>query len=512
MTWRKFHKWVGLPMAIIIIIFSISGIIMNHRNIFTHYYVPRILLPSAYQIKNFNNGIIKGTLPIDSTQMLAYGVGGVWLISDDSITDVITHNNHSDYGIDNIKISHVCPTDSTNQNFIASGLYNLYSIKMKESQILTNIIKIDNNDERISDVTIHNDTIFATCRSAIFTCRLNGQKWQKHILKTPNNYNTEVSLFKTVWMLHSGELFGFTGRIIVDILGIVLIFLCITGIIFFILPYSIKHDNKLLKKNNANIVNIKASLKRKTNWLRWNLKWHNKIGISLVMLTLILSVTGMCLRPPLMIPLVLNSTAPIPYSTLDTDNAFSDKLRAMRFDEQQNVWILSTSMGFYSLTNIDAIPTKIDNAPEISPMGINVFQRNSSDSTEWLIGSFSGLFRWNINNNTIIDYFTGEAYRKPTGRPIGTHAVSGFSHELNDVVFEYSNGANKDILNKYNAEKMERTPMSLWNFALELHVGRCYEPLLGPFSALFVFIAGLLLTLILISGYIIRLKKNIKTN
>jgi hypothetical protein len=53
-------------------------------------------------------------------------------------------------------------------------------------------------------------------------------------------------------------------------------------------------------------------------------------------------------------------------------------------------------------------------------------------------------------------------------------------------------------------DRLKNQPMSLWNFALELHVGRCYDPFLGSvFSVLFVFVSGLLLSLILISGYII---------
>ena len=61
-------------------------------------------------------------------------------------------------------------------------------------------------------------------------------------------------------------------------------------------------------------------------------------------------------------------------------------------------------------------------------------------------------------------------------------------------------------------EVLSAIPMLLWNVALELHVGRCYSPLLGPLSDLFVFLSGLLITLVLLSGYIIlhRRKKSSK--
>lgn len=87
--------------------------------------------------------------------------------------------------------------------------------------------------------------------------------------------------------------------------------------------------------------------------------------------------------------------------------------------------------------------------------------------------------------------------------------VSGYSPHLSAadaVIFDYSSGAS-EILPR--SEIIENRPMSLWNFALELHVGRCYTPFLGPLSVMFVFIFGLALTLILISGYIVsrRLRK-----
>ena len=87
----------------------------------------------------------------------------------------------------------------------------------------------------------------------------------------------------------------------------------------------------------------------------------------------------------------------------------------------------------------------------------------------------------------------------------------GFTGEVGRaVVFDYSKGADIPVS---TPELLSRTPLSLWNVALELHVGRCYSPLLGPLSDLFVFISGLLISLVLISGYIIlhrRKKKKSK--
>ena len=71
----------------------------------------------------------------------------------------------------------------------------------------------------------------------------------------------------------------------------------------------------------------------------------------------------MCLRPPLMIPLVMNSVKPVPDSTLDNENIWTGKFRAIRWDNIVNRWLVSTSEGFYSLKNFNSVPERIQYAP-----------------------------------------------------------------------------------------------------------------------------------------------------
>ena len=50
----------------------------------------------------------------------------------------------------------------------------------------------------------------------------------------------KVGLFKTLWVIHSGEIWGLAGKLIVDVVGIVFILLCLTGLICFFVPYRLK--------------------------------------------------------------------------------------------------------------------------------------------------------------------------------------------------------------------------------------------------------------------------------
>ena len=67
--------------------------------------------------------------------------------------------------------------------------------------------------------------------------------------------------------LHSGELFGIIGKLIVDLLGIITIVLSITGLLHFFLPKIIR-SKKSKEKNVTKLISTKKK----------NLRWHNVAG------------------------------------------------------------------------------------------------------------------------------------------------------------------------------------------------------------------------------------------
>lgn len=487
-TWKKFHRWAGLFVAVFILVFGVSGIILNHRSCFKSCDVSRSLLPQSYHIKDYNNGIIRGTIPLGADSLLAFGSCGVWL-TNTSFNTLSEYNQGFPKGVDNRNIKNIVKT--SDGNIWCASQYELY-------KLLNNTwkkIKLPCNDERISDVALSKDKkgILVIGRSNIY--EVSDKTLPKKLeLLAPENASNKVSLFKTIWLLHSGELFGTVGKIIVDLTGIILIILSITGIVIFILPYSIRTK---IKRGHKVPMTIKI--------FKWNFRWHNLIGVYTFVVTLLIAITGTCLRPPLMIPFVLSKTSPVPGSSLDNGNFWYDKLRALRWDKMNNEWLLSSSEGFYRFASFNDKPKAIpkDKAPQVSPMGVNVFREEAPGV--WIVGSFSGIFRWDTSNGVCYDFYTGEKIennRRSLG--LANNLVCGYSADTSSpIVFDYAKGTG-------NLPKMEdslrKQPMSLWNVALELHVGRCYSPFLGPISDMFVFLFGLLISLILISGYILSRK------
>lgn len=479
--------------AVFTLIFCVSGIILNHRELVADCNVSRSLLPSSYHIRQYNNGSVKGTLPIGGDSLLTFGSVGVWLTNRD-FTDFKDFNAGLPEGIDGRTIKNIVKTKDGRVLCAAQfGLYHLHQGRWEE-------IPLPGNDERLSDIAFNADSreCVAVTRSAIYSVPMGscGDIRRIEMSAAGNVEKPKVTLFKTIWMLHSGELFGLPGKIIVDIVAVFISFLCVTGIVIFILPYDIRRLAKKIKK---------PDLSGRSRLLKWNFRWHNKIGYATIVLTILLAVTGMCLRPPLMVPFVLVKTSPMPGSSLDNDNVWHDKLRAIRWDKENGNWLLSTSEGFATIdSDFAGRPQMLTDMPlpPVSPMGVNVFEQEE-DGT-WLVGSFSGFYKWDKESGKIMDLSSGKPY-DPAKRiyGIGNNLVSGHSRDLGDngmVVFDYAKGA-PDL--PESSDEFRSQPLSLWNTALELHVGRCYTPFLGPLSELYVFLAGLLLTLVLVSGLIL---------
>ena len=543
-TWKKYHRWLGLVLSVFMLVFCVSGIILNHREVFSGCEVSRKWLPASYYIKNFNNGVVKGTLVKKSAahslssencdSVLVYGCAGVFL-TDSRLSTWQDFNAGLPESIDERNVRHVVKAKDGSL-WCAAALRDVY--RYDENSHRWKKVELPGNEERIMDVALAKDsmTVVALTRSRVFTIvpfvqygeivkigKSSSETYrvESKIIPAPKKYEPKTTLFKLVWHLHSGEFFGLPGKLVVDAIALVLIVLSITGILLFILPYGIRRAKKLAAK---------ARMKRLGKQFAWNMKWHNKIGYVTIVLTLWIAITGMCLRPPLMVPLVLSK---LPQAVGEDGNVWQDKLRAIRWDAVQGDWLVSTSEGFLRVDEDFSQAPKMlpdDECPKLSPMGVTVWESDGKGG--WIVGSFRGIYRWNPVNhslNQILDYFTGKPSEETSMIPISDNLVCGYSEDFlggKPLVFDFAKGVedakgqavalcNDEPKTSRNEESMsdlicETAPMSLWNVALELHVGRCYSPFLGPLSDLFVFLSGLLITLVLLSGYIISHRRRKK--
>ena len=489
---RKFHKWPGIIIAFFAILYALSGIILNHRETFSSFDISRKLMPPGYGYENWNLAAVRGSKDLGSDSLLVFGNIGVWL-TDRQLSSFEDFNRGFPKGIDKRKIYSLA---SMNGSLIAATHFGLYVTP--KNHINWQKMELPVKEERLTDLAMKGDTLIILTRSHLIkTADL--QVFIPIKLPHPVGYERKAGLFNTLWELHSGELFGLAGRLFVDLWGVVVIWLSISGLLHFFFPGIIRKR----KKKALGYSRILAAKK-------FHLHWHNVIGYLSVLFIVINTAAGMFLRPPLLIPIATKKVGIIPYTHLDNDNAWHDKLRRITWNDSVNAYLLSTSEGFFAADehlSHELIPVPVQ--PPVSVMGLNIFEQTGPAT--YLVGSFSGMFLWDLQRGSVSDFFTrqpvsGEAF---SGRPIGDNMAAGWVAipEGKAWWFDYNSGAkglgHTGPFPDMPAEILQKTPVSWWNAALEIHTGRIFEHLIGPFYILIVPLAGLCMIVVLVSGFFI---------
>lgn len=464
---------------------------MNHRETVAGMDVPRNWMPQAYAYHNWNLASVKGGTQAGPGSLLLYG--NIGIVQTDSLFRTFTSfTKGMPGGTDHQKIADVLY--SPKGHLYAATLTGLYAFDRGTHQWKPFPTL---RGERLTALAVHHDTVWALSRNALYGAPDGGIQSQFSIqpLQAPQGYNAKVTWFKTLWQIHSGEWLGMAGKLGVDLLGAITMVLALTGILRFIAPgWMTRRRNR--QKHNT----------RLAHWNRTALRWHNATGAWLVIPLLVLFATGIFLRPPLLIPIAGAETKPIPGTHLDQPNPWHDKMRDVIYDTQRQQWMLATSEGFYALKQWQSVPQKLAHQPPVSVMGITVLENAGNGA--FLVGSFSGLFVWNPEEDVIWNALTWQPHQPATGgRPVGDRAISGYVETLagHRVAMDYAQGALAIGSTPFAAMPpwIAQMPMSLWNACLEIHTGRILEPLLGVFYILWIPITGLASIVVTLSGYLL---------
>lgn len=504
---KKYHKWLGVILAIFFMFFALSGIVMNHRGFFSRFDVKRNWLPKEYRYSNWNNAAIRGIKEIGKDSLLAYGNIGIWL-TDSDLSSFSDFNMGFAKGIDNRKISDLHKTQSG--DLFAASLFGLF--RMSSQTDAWQKVQLPIDEQRIVAIEEMGDSLLIVSRSNILLGlgKENYKEFSILPLSGPDGAENRVSLFRTIWTIHSGEIWGNAGRIIVDIGGVAMILLSFTGLFYFFAP-------KVLRRIKSR-VKLTSKIKRAN---RWSFKWHLKVGIVVSVLLLVVTTTGMFLRPPLLIPIASKTVRPIKGSRLDSPNYWNDKLRDLIYDSNREVFLLATSDGIYfTPANFSEPPFRVPLQPPVSVMGINLFW--PEDDGGFAVGSFSGLYKWNPYDNRLWDYLSGEEVKAISGlsSPFGSQAIAGGAilPSGQKIIFDYNSGAfsadSQFAIPPMPSEIIEQSGMSLWNLALEVHTWRILGFLISDFYILIVPLAGILGVIIVITGmlmWLVRYRAKKKT-
>lgn len=495
-TLRKYHKWPSLVIGVFLILFSLSGIILNHRQFFSQVNVSRNLMPPVYRYNNWNLAAVKGNIDLANNRQLIYGNIGIWE-TDSTFSRFTDFNQGFKKGIDHRKVFTMLQTND--KRLYAGTLFGLYQFNDEEK--LWQKLELPEKNPRVVKLEEHDNLVYIMTRDHIYTMA-NGSQWEfrQFLLPVPEGADGKAGLFITLWMLHSGELLGLAGKLIVDLVGITLIFISLSGFYYTLLPKFAKRTSK----------NLRLKLHRIN---RTYINWHTKIGVYGILILIVTIISGMFLRPPLLIPIANSRVSPIPGTMLDNVNHWQDKLRDFVIDSANNLMIFSTSEGLFETglagENI-CRPFRVQ--PPVSVMGITAFEKMEDGG--FLVGSFSGLYQWYPDKETVINQVTGETVTQISqGNPFGATAVSGIIQSNSELLayIDYDAGwipLKRGTSVPFMPVEISKSPVSLWNVGLEVHTGRIFSVFLGDFYILYVPLMGLTTLLILVTGFIMWYKTN----
>ena len=266
---KKLHKYLGIPLCFFLFFAALSGILLNHRDLLQSVDIPRSVLPRSYQFVGWNNGAVRGVLRSDSLAYI-YGSAGVWVTDSSLRSEAKPLGAGFVPGADEAKIMSMA-RDSAGGGWGASQ-YRLYKLSPEGSRWVEQPLPSSVHG-RLADLQISGDSVLLLSRSLLYRRSLSSPEWTTYELKKPEGYTGKILLFQIVWALHSGEYFGLVGRIIIDLLGVLVMILSLTGICYTFLR------RRLVRRKDRESTRAEEEQKhRLSKRLSTNFKWHKTIG------------------------------------------------------------------------------------------------------------------------------------------------------------------------------------------------------------------------------------------
>ena len=110
-------------------------------------------------------------------------------------------------------------------DLFAAAQFGLYRYSKKAGWQAVRL-PLQKRGKKLSDITTLGDTLDSRRGVPVLYYATSPYRhFSPVILQAPEEYNGKVSLFRTIWLLHSGELFGTAGKLVMDTLAVILIIL-----------------------------------------------------------------------------------------------------------------------------------------------------------------------------------------------------------------------------------------------------------------------------------------------
>ena len=472
---------------------SLSGILLNHPELIGDIDTPIWLLPQHMRLRNWSRGSVSTGVRMADGQYVLGGKLGILRV-DRHGSGVVEDNRGLPVSLYNRKINALYYHNAGNILYAGSvsGLYYKRPndpVWRKEASV----------DEEVKSILMTDQGLCAIGVSHAF--RLAEGAFERIDFRRSTLQPHAVQLVSYFFDLHAGRVLGVPGRLLMDAGGIVLIILACSGFYMWIVPRKLK---SLLGKKFNKVLH------------RYHFLHYRKLGAILLLAVLLITLTGLFMQPPFLIVLAgrkIDGRLHIDPPEPDGWNGSIDRAVA---DPSRGIVYVASGLRLYEGEWDFSEPFKqVKNVVPAHPMGVTHLGRGQDGS--YLIGSFSGLLKWNPEKQEYSDYFSGERITRPRVRiPKNGYQVNGLLN-LGDrtAIIDYHRGvfdlaSGKPFFEMPDRYK-RRSVFSLWHFLFEVHNGRIWRGVLGGFYIFHTMVVSLAALAIVCTGLQIIISRRRKS-
>ena len=474
---KLFHKYLGLTLSLFLLWMGASGILINHPGALKKVELPRDVLPRGYEFDNWNRGSFQDGIILDGHPgaVVVAGGQGLWLSRDHGQTFESFNR-----GLPPEKAVFCLVQDT--QGLYAGTKTGVYGLELPpelwDASGLKPVWKpmTGLEDKGVTSLFFMENTLVAGTDSGLFQWAGEGGFLPLDLPDLPGA-SASVSLAGLLLSIHDGSILGLPGKLVVDLTGLVLVFLSLSGVYVWFLGGRL------------------GAFKGKRRYLRlfrFCYSRHLKWGIWFSLVLIPITITGFLVRPPFLILLYKHVGPRIDISASPGENSWEGQIDKACFFS--NSILVSTRRGFYQIPldsegKLGAVEGL--NLPiRISGMGTTVLKPLSH--REFLVGSFAGmaLLDGKLNKVWSLPPRTRVAGALSHGEQIRGYidfhkGYTPLNHTPNFRMPPSLNGGGKT---------------SLWFLMFELHNGRIFSGLLGPHTWMIIPLGGMLCLLTLFTG------------
>ncbi len=494
---RWLHKYIGLLLVLFFMWMSVSGIVLNHPEIVANFSVPHWLIPPAYKIKNWNRSSLIGLVynRQNPDTFYIYGKKGVWKSTDGGTTFVPMQKGFpkSRYYL---KTNHLFLYDGNDPFLLAATDGGLYRAFLKDE--VWHKIHLPFKKEAVKKILFTGSELLVFSESHVYRTPFPAEHLQFATVPLKRaGRQDRVTLVKLFFDLHDGRVFGLPGRLLMDIVGLILFFMSFSGFYIWFNPWR-------WRRKHQKSVRVIGSAKIK--FIRSLVHYHLSIGIYVALFFLILGGTAFFMRPPFLAVIADGSVPKRYYPGRLSDNPWEKKIDNALYDAGRNRIVIAADDGLWQgSAQFDQPFKKVQYHVPIFVMGPTVFECRNG---QYLIGSFNGLFRYDPDKDYSTDVVTGKAVTTFSNIRPGKQMVTGYFQLPSGKTFITTHDHGLLALNGKQPENYFAVPaamnsdftLSLWNYMFELHNGRIFQDVIGGLYILIPPLGAFLFILITLTG------------